>query len=75
MTNEYDANDTMRFLGKQFTLEIIQETNAWKDIQSIITARAGEKTLMSMLDCFMIGYIHGKRAERRRRKQGQARER
>lgn len=67
--NPYKTNATMELLGKQVTLQIITP-DIEKQMDEITEAREYTATFMTSLDMFMLGYIHGKRAERARRKRG-----
>lgn len=63
----YDENDTMRLLGKQ-KICFIYRDGIRKQINDIVIARPYSVTPDMAIDLFMLGYIHGKRAERARRK-------
>lgn len=67
--NPYETNATMEFLGKQAPLAILTD-EIKKQMGEITEARKYTTTYMTALDMFMLGYIHGKRAERARRKKG-----
>lgn len=64
--NPYEANETMRLLGHQCVLSIYDE--AKDDLEDIMSARPYTVTFETALNILMLGYIHGKRAERRRKK-------
>lgn len=71
--NVYEANETMKLLGHQPYIGTITEEQR-KGLDNIIVANLkAEKRDLSMIkyDLFMWGYIHGIRAERRRRKSKQ----
>lgn len=67
--NPYMANATMELLGKQAPLSILTD-EIEKQMGEITAARKYTTTFMTALDMFMLGYIHGKRAERARKKRG-----
>lgn len=65
--NPYSKNDTMKMLGKNYyTTALNQQTSSKLD--DILEARPFSCTKDTAIDIFMLGYIHGKRAERARRK-------
>lgn len=65
----YDKNSTMQLLGKQYAVDSFWcNDKVRKEIQEISEARPYSFTLDAASDIFMLGYIHGKRAERARRK-------
>lgn len=67
--NPYDMNDTMRMLGKQYGAPIFWCNDEVRErIEQINQARPYEFTISAAADIFILGYIHGKRAERARRK-------
>ena len=65
--NPYSKNDTMKMLGKNYYMPALnrQTFSELDDILEAIPFSCAENTAM---DIFMLGYIHGKRAERARRK-------
>lgn len=66
--NPYDKND-MRMLGYQYSAPIFWSNDAvMAEIEQIKEARPFSFTKIAASDIFMLGYIHGKRAERARRK-------
>ncbi len=65
--NPYEANETMKLLGHQYITEIITK-EAKKQMEEIAAARKYTTTFVTAMDMFVLGYIHGKRAERARRK-------
>ena len=70
-TNPYQKNDTMRILGKQVAVTAFWNNDAVRrGIEQIREARPYSFTIDAASDIFMLGYIHGKRAERARRKAG-----
>lgn len=69
----YDANKTMRMLGNACPLAIVGKGQiAEDDFENLISAYRDVKAYPNYfevaIDAFMLGYIHGKRAERARRK-------
>jgi len=69
MKNIYKTNDTMRMLGKQCTFTPFWGNEEVKQqIKDISEGRPFSFTYDAAADIFMLGYIHGKRAERARRK-------
>lgn len=71
-SNPYMKNETMRLLGKQCssTLVFWWDDEIRREIRQISEARPYTFTLEAASDIFMLGYIHGKRAERKRKKEG-----
>lgn len=63
----YDANDTMRMIGYQQVQEIFT-SGARRQINEVLDVRKSEITFDAAIEMFIIGFIHGKRAERIRRK-------
>lgn len=69
--NPYGMNETMKLLGKQCAaIPFWRNDEVSKEIREISEARPFHFTLEAASDIFMLGYIHGKRAERARRKAG-----
>lgn len=66
-TDIYDANDTMRMIGYQQVPEIFT-SGARRQINEVLDVRKSEITFDAAIEMFIIGFIHGKRAERIRRK-------
>lgn len=67
--NPYHKNPTMKLLGHQCALEPFwYNDEVKKQIEEISEGRPFSFTLEVASDIFMLGYIHGKRAERARRK-------
>lgn len=65
----YEKNDTMRLLGYQYPVPIFWGSDVVRtEMEQIKEARPYSFTLSAASDIFMLGYIHGKRAERARRK-------
>lgn len=70
-SNPYEKNDTMRLLGRQCNFSTFWANDVVRrEIEQISEARPCSFTITSASDIFMLGYIHGKRAERARRKRG-----
>ncbi len=65
----YRKNDTMIMLGKNRAVEAFWgNEEVKKQMKDIKEARPHSFTFEVAADIFMLGYIHGKRAERARRK-------
>lgn len=65
----YAKNETMQLLGKQCAFEPFWGNNeVRRQIGHILEARRSPFTLDAASDIFMLGFIHGKRTERVRRK-------
>lgn len=68
-TNIYYENETMRLLGKQkIVYSFWYNEEVCEQVRQIADARKFSFTLEAAADLFTLGYIHGKRAERARRK-------
>lgn len=68
MANPYDKNDTMRMLGKQHSvIPFWYNEEVRQQIKDIAEGLPCSFTMEAAVDIFMLGYIHGKRAERKRR--------
>ena len=65
---EYAANDTMKLLGKQIYRRSLGETGQ-TELKNILEAQRGASRMIIAMDAFMLGYIYGQRAERKRRKE------
>ena len=65
----YSLNATMQMLGHQHYFNILTQ-EAFSAIDDILTARPYTATRETSMDVFMLGYIYGKRAERKRRRKG-----
>ena len=65
--NPYEANETMKLLGHQHIAEIITK-EVRKQMGEITAARKYTTTFTAAADMFVLGYIHGKRTERAKRK-------
>lgn len=67
----YRKNKTMFVIGKHCAGEVFwNNEEVRRQIKDIAEARPHGFTLEAATDIFMLGYIHGKRAERARRKRG-----
>lgn len=65
----YDKNPTMRLLGRQKEEDIFwRNTEVKEQILEISEGRPHSFSFEAAADIFMLGFIHGKRAERIRRK-------
>lgn len=68
MAFPYAANKTMQFLGHQYSAEPFwRNEQVREEVREISEGRPYSFTLDAAADIFMLGYIHGKRAERARR--------
>lgn len=69
MENIYNVNETMRMLGKQDNFCELFKGNGEirKKLKDIQEARANQFVMDAAFDIFMLGYIYGKREERKRR--------
>lgn len=65
--NPYHKNPTMRMLGNNHYVGPLNQESL-SQIDEILEARPFSCTRSTSMDIFMLGYIHGKRAERARRK-------
>lgn len=70
MTNIYDMNQTMRLIGMQLFSMIYESPGLMRQINDIAEARTllGRRYIEPLLDAYVLGYMHGKRADRQRRK-------
>ena len=69
--NPYRKNDTMRLLGHQCAVASFWGNDkVRREIEQISEARPHSFMISAASDIFMLGYIHGKRAERAKRKRG-----
>lgn len=67
--NRYEMNETMRLLGNQYPIDVFWGNDeVRKGIEEIAEARPRSFDYDSAADIFMLGYIYGKRAERKRKK-------
>lgn len=67
--NPYEKNETMKLLGKQCMIDTFWcNEEVRKEIEEIAVARPYSFTNSAAADIFTLGYIHGKRTERARRK-------
>ena len=64
---KYQSSETMRMIGNQYFSKIIMEEqiNAIKDI---IKAYPNGLTTDTAIDVFLLGFIYGKREERKKNK-------
>lgn len=68
MTSPYEKNKTMQFLGHQHSAAPFWcNEQVREEVREISEGRPYSFTLDAASDVFMLGYIHGKRAERARR--------
>lgn len=65
--NIYLLNDTMKMLGKNCYMKMLGNVE-FEELENIIIAHRFPCTKELAMDLFVLGYIHGKRAERARRK-------
>lgn len=69
MTSTYSKNRTMQMLGHQHSAKPFWKNEQVRaEIREISEGRPFSFTLEAASDIFMLGYMHGKRAERARRK-------
>lgn len=69
ITTCYDKNETMKMLGKQSTIQPFWcNDRVRKEVREIFEGRPYSFTIDAAADLFMLGYIHGKRSERVKRK-------
>lgn len=67
----YRKNKTMFVIGKHCADKVFwSNEEVRRQIKDIAEVRPHGFTLEAAADIFMLGYIHGKRAERTRRKRG-----
>ncbi|MFW5669311.1 MAG: hypothetical protein ACOCM4_08725 [Acetivibrio ethanolgignens] len=62
----YTLNPTMQMLGHQCCLALLDQ--AHEEMNDILKARPNTATFDTALDILVLGYIYGKRAERKRRR-------
>lgn len=67
MSFVYDVNPTMKMLGKNIYLRALDQ-QTFSELDDILEARPYSCTRDTAMDIFMLGFIHGKRAERKKRK-------
>lgn len=63
----YDKNETMRMLGNNTYMGALNK-QTFSELDNILEARPYTCTRDTAMDIFMLGFIHGKRADRVRRK-------
>ena len=69
MMYPYNANETMKLLGRQSMVYVLDRyPEVEEQITEIARARPYSFALDAACDLCMLGYIYGKRAERARRK-------
>ena len=68
---KYNSSETMRFLGKQYyNLMLTQEQyNQLQDIKKAGLEDNEFNLELMLADAYILGFINGKRSERRKRKQ------
>lgn len=60
----YDANETMKFIGKQYFARIIGD-DTFRQLDDILDAHFMDSSArMAVLDAYALGFIYGKRNER-----------
>lgn len=67
--NPYDANDTMRMIGKNPVIWFMDNDVTFEILNDVMEARPYTATFETAQDLVMLGYIYGKRAERKRKKE------
>ena len=70
MKNPYEVNDTMRMLGKQNEPYLGPGSDLIAKMDDITSARHYTTTIETACDMVTLGYIYGKKAERKRRNHG-----
>ena len=68
---KYNSSETMRFLGKQY-YDLMLTQEQYNQLQDIKKARLEDNEFnleMMLADAYILGFINGKRSERRKRKQ------
>lgn len=70
MKNPYEANDTMRMIGKQNEPYLGPGSDLIAKMDDITSARRYTTTIETACDMVTLGYIYGKKAERARRNHG-----
>ena len=70
MGTYYDTNETMKMLGCQYYLNIFknEKRDAFNDMMNAYRAKGNIHYVDIAMDAFMLGYIYGKREERKKRK-------
>lgn len=67
--SQYEKNETMKLLGHQCMVESFWcNDEVRKQVKHIAEGRPCSFTIDAAADIFALGFIHGKRAERARRK-------
>ena len=70
MGDHYSKNETMHMLGRQDAAEAFwYNDQVREEIRQISKRRPYSFTLDAASEIFMLGYIHGKRTERLKRKE------
>lgn len=67
MSFPYDVNSTMKMLGENTYIGALNQ-QAFSELDNILEARPYTCTRDTAMDIFMLGFIYGKRAERKKRK-------
>ena len=67
MKNPYEVNDTMRMIGKQNEPYLGPGSDLIAKMDDITSARRYTTTIETACDMVTLGYIYGKKAERKRR--------
>lgn len=66
----YDMNETMKLIGQQNGVELIAQGGiAAEDFHNVVTVHIqnGSNIYDVSIDAFVLGYIYGKRAERKKK--------
>ena len=67
--NIYKKNETMQLLGKQRSADPFWHNDeVMRQLDQVSEGRPYQFTAEAASDIFMLGYIHGKRAERARKR-------
>ena len=68
---KYRENKTMEMMGRQYAMSLLDRSEVrkeYKDVYSALVKHDIYLDIASCTDIFMLGYIWGKRDERKRRK-------
>lgn len=68
MSFVYNVNPTMEMLGKNTYVGALNE-QTFSELDDILEARPYTCTRDTAMDIFLLGFIHGKRSERKKKKE------